>query len=107
MGIAQAMLSDDPAYRDAIVNRAVLLAAVQRQMFCQGTGRVLDVRTAVLVTFKQGDKSGGAMVLHGDAYDESWKTIVEEAAREAGYAVETIDGRDYTAKGEPRKRART
>jgi hypothetical protein len=88
--MAAAILGTD-ADRDAFINREALRHAVSHRIFCERTGAVLDVRTAVLFTVSKGEKRG-AMVLTGTA----WDAIAERMtalADEAGATVQLIDGR--------------
>ncbi|MEU8327328.1 hypothetical protein [Micromonospora sp. NPDC048839] len=91
-GIAKALLSDDRAALDRAVNREVLRAAVARQMFCDQTGKLLDVSDAVLVTVTH--KSGrGARLLSGAAFDEIKEHLTNRSVV-LGAELEIIDGRD-------------
>ena len=92
-GMAAAILGTD-ADRDAFIDREALKHAVSRHIFCQRTGVILDVRTAVLFTVIKGEQRG-AMVLTGTA----WDAIAEQTAAladEAGAALEVIDGRQFS-----------
>jgi hypothetical protein len=55
------------------VRRGVVLAAVQRAMFCALTGRCLDIDDAVLVTARDGSR---ASILTGDA----WRGLARDLA---------------------------
>ncbi len=73
------------------VNRQVLLYGVQRQIMCQHTGKILDVRTAVMVTIKTPAQTV-VDVMDPGHYD----TIADAVAKvcEAkGYTLEVVDGR--------------
>ena len=75
------------------VNKQVLLYAVQRKMFCDTTGQILDVRDSVLIT---GTKSGQTVVnlcIKGTVWDDG-KADVEAVAEQNGVTLEVIDGRD-------------
>lgn len=69
--------------------REVLLAAVQRAMFCQITGKVLDRASAVLVIPTQ----GGTVVMAAGVWDERHLEVAETAAA-ANVAFEVYDGRE-------------
>lgn len=83
-------------------DRLPLLYAIQREIFCERSGRVLDIGRAVLVIAHKGEDTF-SHVLDGPAWDEVSEDVT--ARLEAiGATVETIDGRDYTTKGVRRKR---
>ncbi|OKI45095.1 hypothetical protein [Micromonospora sp. CB01531] len=86
-----AMLAETDAERDAALNREYLRHAVSREMFCQRTGRVLDVSTAVLVTVVHG-QSRRAVILDGAAFDEVAEGLRSRAAT-LGASLEILDGR--------------
>ena len=92
-GMAAAILGTD-ADRDAFIDREALRHAVSHRIFCERTGAVLDVRTAVLVTVIKGEKRG-AMVLTGTAWDAIAERM-EALADQAGATVEVIDGRHFS-----------
>jgi hypothetical protein len=80
---------DDP---DSIVNRAVLLAAVQRAITCGISGNVLDIRTAVYYRVVAPSGQSGSNVVTGAVWDEiSENTRYMCNAR--NIALEVIDGR--------------
>ena len=83
-------------------DRQILLNAVMRQIFCERSGVILDISTAVLAT---AEKNGAArsVVLAGPAYDEV-RDELHRRAEEIGATMTVIDGRNYTAKGELRKK---
>ncbi|MFR9780430.1 hypothetical protein ACL02O_30825 [Micromonospora sp. MS34] len=89
--VLRALMADSEEEREAHLNREVLLYAVQRQIQCQRTGAILDVRTAVLATTVLGDKRG-SWVLTGEAWDEMEEWTRAKAA-EIGATLEVIDGR--------------
>lgn len=102
------VLFGNPMERAAEEDRVELLMAVQRQMFCQRSGAVLDVRTAVLVRVTVPTLDSPVLVIMtGEEYDnggaEQARTICE---RFEGATVSTVDGRDYTAAGELRASVR-
>jgi hypothetical protein len=70
------------------VNRELLKYAVQRQIFCEFSGNVLDVRRAVLV--ETGTRS---WVVSTDRWDEVKDSIL--SLPELTGKVNVIDGRDY------------
>jgi hypothetical protein len=70
------------------VNRELLKYAVQRQIFCEFSGNVLDVRRAVLV-----ETPGRAYVVNTERWDEVKDDILGHPAL-AG-KVTVYDGRDY------------
>ncbi len=88
--IGRAILSADPIDRAAAEDLAVLLAAVQRQIFCPYTGNVLDIRTAVLVTVPGSNPT----IIAGTAWA---KCAADILAKFPDTAV--INGADYTANG--------
>lgn len=102
MSIARAIMTDDPAEREAYINYEVLRAAVSYQIFSPN-GKILDVRRSVM--FKATDaESGnsGTSVMTGDEWD-AVKDAMLDAVEGVGFTYELIDGRDYTAKGTLRK----
>ena len=105
MSVAKAMMASvmgDEEASQAYVNHALLVYGVQRQIFCQRTGDILDTRRAVMVTITKGAARQGIM-LTGEAWDEVAEDVRASAA-EIGAVVEVIEGRSYTSKGELRKR---
>jgi hypothetical protein len=75
------------------VNRQVLLYAVQRKMFCDITGQILDVRDSVLVT---GEKDGQTVVnlcVKGTAWDDGAEDA-KAKAEDLGVVLDIIDGRN-------------
>lgn len=105
--VMRAMMAGTPAERDAYINRAALLAAVQREIFCPISGMVLDVRTAVLIEVHRDTAEGDLMtgvVMTGAAFDAGGRKRVDALAatmaqRGVTVVATVIDGRDYTAKG--------
>lgn len=77
---------------DTVVNREALRYAVQRQITCPQSGRLLDVRTAVLVELTGPD---GKTV--SAAYDARWWDEVRERVEVdlagKGFTVTVHDGR--------------
>ena len=65
-------------------NRELLRYAVSRAMFCPITGRILDVRDAVLVI----TADGGSMVMAGDVWDVGGDNV-----RTRCDVTDVIDGR--------------
>lgn len=88
--IGRAILSADPLDRAAAEDLAVLLAAVQRAIFCPYTGTLLDVRTAVMITLPEARPT----VMAGKA----WSLIAADITA-AHPLVIIVDGRDYRADG--------
>ncbi|GAA2844111.1 hypothetical protein Acy02nite_68890 [Actinoplanes cyaneus] len=74
------------------IYRQTLRHAVSHAMFCAHSGRILDVRTAVLVTATAPDSEPSRTVLHHAVYDKIAERL-SAAAEEAGTALEVIDGR--------------
>lgn len=107
MGMMDAIMGDD-IDRDAYVNYQTLLYAVQRQMFCQATGVVLNVRSAVLSSVSLPDGRAAALIRTAEAYDEVGGLDQVKAVTAAfpGATYEVIDGRDFTADGKLRAEAR-
>lgn len=108
--IARALAAGDPT--DSAINREVLLAAVMRQIFCQKTGRVLDIRTAVLTTItREADADRKAVnvsvIMTGEAFDAvGGYDHAKATAATCGGTFEVIDGRDYRADGTLTAKAR-
>lgn len=103
-GIARAMFgtAEDRADFEAITT---LRAAVQRQILCQTTGAVLDVRTAVYVSITDpASEARSALAVTGEAWDRAREQVLS-VATDRGWTVEVTDGRHYTAKGTRRKAA--
>jgi hypothetical protein len=103
--IARALATGDSIDQDAAINREVLLGAVMRQIFCQKTGTVLDIRTAVFTTITRDASNDSAainvaVIVTGDAFDAMGGVEHAKAtAATCGGTFEVIDGRDYTARG--------
>jgi len=66
----------------------VLLFAVQRMIFCEVSQRLLDVRTAVLIT----GEGVVPHVLDGEIWDQHAAEVLAAAEAE-GFSPEVIDGR--------------
>ncbi|MEH1014614.1 hypothetical protein V6U90_16070 [Micromonospora sp. CPCC 206060] len=88
--MAKAFLGTDQD-RDAFVNRETLRHAVARAIFCRYSGKVLDVRTAVLVEASKGERRS-MEVLDGADWDSVKDAALAKFA-ELGWMVEVIDGR--------------
>jgi hypothetical protein len=102
MGMMKAIFGD-AVEQEAAINHQTLLAAVQTAMFCQLTGAILDVRTAVLITVKRGEGVSTAVIETGAAYDEAGKAHVATVReRFPNATIEIIDGREFTSRGEYR-----
>ena len=85
---------DDAGLSDEVGRKAqqmLLQAAVQRAIFCPITGRVLDMRTAVLVVPKQ--QTGRMVVIDGSVWDDQHEDVAAGAAA-GGYEIEVYDGRE-------------
>ena len=76
---------------DKALDKATLLAAVQRSIFCAKSGDILDVRTAVLVVVTKG-RSRGTQVLTGEVYD-ALKDSFESLAKSQNATLQIVDGR--------------
>lgn len=88
--IARAIMSPDRLDRAAAEDLAVLLAGVQRAIFCPYTSVLLDIRTAVMITLPESRPT----IMAGKAWDRISADII------AAYPlVIIVDGRDYTANG--------
>jgi len=106
MGIMDAIMGDE-IDRDAYVNYQTLLYAVQREMFCQDTGAILDVRRAVLSTVRLPDGAAVALIRTDEAFDRvGGVDLVKATADHFGGTYEVIDGRDFTDDGKLRAAAR-
>lgn len=110
MSIGRAIMTSDPAERDALVNYEVLKFVVQSKIFDDITKRVVDIRRAVLVRLlepasKDDDRElvRVSFLFNGDTWDEH-KVKLLRSADERNLRVEVIDGRHYTVKGTLRKR---
>jgi hypothetical protein len=89
--IADALLH--PEHQDEALARITLRYAVARQIFCVYCGKVLDVRSAVLL---DGSDHGGRMdLMHAAEYDLLLSKVgsVEALVDKLGYQVEVLDGR--------------
>lgn len=76
------------------LGQALLRYAVQRYMFCQISGAVLDMRSAVLI---DGSDNGlGMMVVTARVYDIAAETL---AAR-LGDDIDIYDGRELFSRNE-------
>lgn len=92
--VLKALIADSEEERQRHLDRETLLYAVQRRITCERTGRVLDVDTAVLVTWIKGEQRS-ASVLTGAAWDEV-ADVVRAKVAEIGATLEVIDGRQLT-----------
>lgn len=78
-------------------NREILKYAVQRAMFCEFTGSVLDVRRAVLV-----EAPHKSYIITTEHWDKVKDSILDHPSL-AG-KVKVLDGRDYyTASGRAKR----
>lgn len=73
------------------VNREVLRFAIQRQIMCNRSGRVLDMRTSVLITVSLAGKRA-AEVIDGPWWD-GMADALRAACVDKGATLEVIDGR--------------
>lgn len=88
--IARAIMSPDRLDRAAAEDLAVLLAGVQRAIFCPYTSVLLDIRTAVMITLPEARPT----IMAGNAWDRISADII------AAYPlIIIVDGRDYRADG--------
>lgn len=78
---------------DTLVNRAVLRGAIARQIFCEKSGQILDIRTSVLVTITHQSGNTKAMALIGSEWDKI--SANAEVLKTKGIIknIEIIDGR--------------
>lgn len=105
MSFMKAVLAEhdgDPVRAQAHIDREALRYAIIRQIFCERSGVVLDIRTAVLATATK-DGQSRSVILAGPAFDEV-RDELERRAEAIGAEMTVIDGRNYTAKGELRKK---
>jgi hypothetical protein len=84
-----------------IVDRAVLKAAVMREIFCPLSGVVLDVRRAVCFHASK-DGKGASMVVDGKVFDDN---NIAGVAAEQGVTLEVIDGRVINAPKSRKKKS--
>lgn len=92
-GIGKALLDGDSAAVDNAVDLETLRYAVGKVMFCQKTGMVLDVRTAVMVTAGKDGEQPMTRVVTG----EVWDSVAAEfmaGAENIGARVQVLDGRE-------------
>ncbi|NLU77783.1 hypothetical protein HCA58_05105 [Micromonospora sp. HNM0581] len=92
--VLKALMADSEEEREKYLDRETLLYAVQRQITCERTGQVLDVDSAVMVTWVKGEQRV-ATVLTGGAWDEVAEQVRAKVA-ELGATLEVIDGRQLT-----------
>lgn len=90
--IAKALMSDNPADRDAAIDREVLEHAVIRTIFCTATGEVLDKRTAVMITITTSGGESGATVITGKHWDTVKDTVIASCLKKNA-TLEVLDGR--------------
>lgn len=77
---------------DKIIDREALLFAVQRQITCKRSGKVLDVRDAVLLTLVGANGKRAAECFAPEVWDKVDVNLRARAA-EVGATIEVIDGR--------------
>lgn len=112
--VMRAMMATDEIERAAYLDRISLRDMVQRYITCQLTGAVLDIRSAVVVTLRRDSEDGpetASFVMTAAAYDSEGKRRAHEAVAamaERGTVIvaQVIDGRDYTARGLLKAKAR-
>lgn len=75
------------------VDRATLLYAVQRKIFCAVSGIVLDVRTAVLVTITTPNGATASEAYAPDVWTGPTGDAIRGVAAARNWTVEVIDGR--------------
>ena len=68
--------------------RTVVLDAVRRVMFCQATGRLLDVDTTVVLI----PSTGAPVVVDAQVWDEQQEKVT--GALPEGVTLEVYDGRE-------------
>jgi hypothetical protein len=86
---------DDEAARQVRrhIDKSSLRFYVQRQIFCQITGQVLDVRRAVALRAEDPAGHTATVVMTGDAWDASKEKVLANAAA-GGIKTEVLDGRE-------------
>lgn len=77
---------------EVTLRRNLVKYAVQRQIFCQATEQVLDMRRAVLVEVSHPENGKATLILSGDAYDERIAPKLAQFLAN-GLTVEIHDGR--------------
>jgi len=75
------------------VNREVLLYAVQRKIFCDISGKILDIDTAVLFLGTKDGENAVNIIMDGAVWDENGAASIEKAEA-LGIVPEIIDGRE-------------
>lgn len=98
----------DPDAAQVYVNQQVLKYAVQRQIFCQATGQVLDQRRAVLVTLTNTSTTPPAhrsVILTATAYDKRKDSFLAAVKERPAIKLEVLDGRELFKRN--RKKAQT
>lgn len=92
--IGNAILSDDPAVRQAAEDAVTVKMMAGRVIFCPYTHHVLGQATAVVIEPAPGD--GSITIMHGDA----WDGIVNEPAVQGliTRGARVLDGRVLFAK---------
>jgi hypothetical protein len=103
----RAMMATDEIERAAYLDRISLRDMVQRRIFCEATGAVLDIRTAVVVAIHRDTADGpeaACVVMTAAAYDNGGReriaqVVASAAERGTVFVPQVIDGRDYTARG--------
>lgn len=112
--VMRAMMATDEIERAAYLDRISLRDMVQRRIFCEVTGAVLDIRTAVMVAIHRDTADGpeaACVVMTAAAYDDGGRERIAQVvalATERGSVLvpEVIDGRNYTVRGLLTARAR-
>lgn len=90
----------------ARMNRELIKYAVQRKIFCDLTGNVLDMARAVVIDVEADQKVIAHMVLTASAWDEAGESIMARLAHmtetgqvPAPVVIDVLDGRDYFTPG--------
>lgn len=84
---------------DTAVNQEALRFAVQRQITCQRSGKLLDERTAVYVRVDNGN-AAASEVMAAAAWDEIAAVVIDVCAK-GGVKLEIIDGRQVFGANRP------
>ncbi len=74
---------------ETVVNKQILLFAVQTAIFCRRCGKVMDVRNAVHVDVSEHGKHIGSTVCCGACYDAR----IASGTPRPGVTFDVIDGR--------------
>lgn len=89
---------------EIIAARAVLKGAVQRKIQCDKSGRILDVRKAVLAEIHYVSGNVSDLVVHVDFWDGDIETRVQQTKDHPAVSdVRIYDGRELYARKSGRK----